>query len=353
MKALFLTRYGALGASSRVRAIQFFDTLEAQGIQCVLAPLFSDSLLDRKYQTGRYGMADLIRAYSARVIKMMTSRHFDLVWIEKEALPWVPAIIERAILRGVPYALDYDDAVFHNYDRSRHWLVRRILGRRIDSLFPSARFVTVGNDYLAARARAGGAHAVIRIPSCINADSYLPKADYRFNGVPRIVWIGTPSTMACLDVVKDALREVARSTPFLLRVIGGRRMPVGDVQVEWCPWSLQSESGLLAESDVGIMPLTDSPWARGKCGFKLVQYMASGLPAVASPVGVNAEIVRHGRTGFLATSTRDWIESLSALLHDRSLRQAFGQAGREIATREYSVNANADKLVECIRAASA
>lgn len=328
MNILILSRYGRLGASSRLRMLQYLPSLGQVEVKCDVRPFFDDEMLRAKYQLGGYGFSSLVRAYGSRVIQLLRRKRFDLIWIEKEALPWLPVQVERALLQGVPYVLDFDDAWFHNYDLHRSAWVRRILGHRLDRLMAGARLVIGGNDYLLQRARDAGARWVERVPTVIDLDRY-PLGPEKLLGAsaPKIVWIGSPSTVRYLSGLAEPLRALAQRVPFKLRVIGAP-LEMAGVEVECVPWTEASEVAAIAECDIGVMPLFDSPWERGKCGYKLIQYMACGLPVVASPVGVNKEIVEQGVNGFLADSQAEWVTALEQLLTQPQLRSRLGQAGR-------------------------
>jgi glycosyltransferase involved in cell wall biosynthesis len=342
---LILTRYGRLGASSRMRALQFLPHLNDAGIVCSVQPLFPDQMLQAKYDTGGYRIRDVLNVYTRRLQHLRHGRQFDLVWIEKEALPWMPASLERILLRGVPYMLDFDDALFHNYDLHSSRLVRHLMGCRIDRLMAGARLVIAGNEYLAKRARDAGARWVEVLPTVIDLERYpiKPKQEGR-KQIARIVWIGSPSTVQYLSTLGAPLAALARRVPFKLRVIGST-LDMPDVDVECVPWTEESEVASITQCDVGIMPLTDSPWERGKCGYKLIQYMACGLPVVASPVGVNTSIVLDGGNGFLAQEADAWEAKLGQLLEDETLRVKLGQAGRRDVETKYCVQRTAPKLV--------
>ena len=195
MKLLVLARYDRWGASSRLRSLQFLPWLKRAGITCEVQALFSDEMLHTKYRTGRYGLLLNVDAYARRVWQLIHRHKFDLIFIEKEATPWLPVQIEKPLLGGVPYALDFDDAVFHNYDLHHSAGIRRLLGRRLDHLMAGASLVTAGNNYLSQRARDAGAPWVELVPTVIDLDRYSvePRAPVP-DGVPRIVWIGSPST---------------------------------------------------------------------------------------------------------------------------------------------------------------
>jgi len=352
MKALFLTRYGRLGASSRMRFLQFLPWFEQAGMKCTVAPLVDDTQLQVLYQKGSYQLLDMFQAYCRRIHTMVQRHNFDLVWIEKEALPWLPAWFERFLLRGVPYVLDYDDAIFHNYDQHSSAWVRRFFGRRIDRLMAGARLIVAGNAYLAQRALDAGALWVEIVPTVIDLDRYAVKSALTQGGEPlRIVWIGSPSTVRYLALLRAPLAAMSQRFALKLWVIGEGVIDLPGVDVQFVQWTEATEVASIQACDIGVMPLFGFPWERGKCGYKLIQYMACGLPVVASPVGVNGEIVRVGENGFLADTDSEWVDTLSRLLSDAALRQKMGKAGRKRVAEEYCLQKVAPRLVALLRTA--
>lgn len=356
VKVLALTKYGRLGASSRMRSLQYLPWFEQTGLQVMVQPLLTDELLQARYKHGGYGFS-LLRAYVCRLRALMARQQFDVVWIEKEALPWWPLWLELALLRSVPYVLDYDDAIFHNYDQHSSRWVRRLFGRRLDGLMAQATLVVGGNHYLAQRARDAGAPWVEVVPTVIDLVRYpsqpqalvAPSVD---GDLPRIVWIGSPSTVRYLQLIREPLQVLAARQPFVLRVIGGGAVDLPGVQVEVVLWSEATEVENISACQVGVMPLLDSMWERGKCGYKLIQYMACNLPVVASGVGVNPEIVRHGENGFVANTADEWVASLSKLLQSASLRRQMGAAGRHRIENEYCIQKTGPRTAQLLRSAA-
>ncbi len=356
LRVLSLTRYGALGASSRLRSLQYFPSLQASGIQVQWQPLFGDDALGARYKHGYYGVGAALAAFAARMKAMLKRYEFDVVWIEKEALPYFPLWLESALLSGVPYVLDYDDAVFHNYDLHRSALVRRLYGKRLDGLMANATLVVCGNAYLAQRATAAGAARVEQLPTVIDLSRYTLQSRPQAVGnvqdpVPRIVWIGSPSTAKYLALLAEPLQVLAQTMPFVLRVVGAQFALPG-VQVECVPWSEATEVADIAACDVGVMPLQDSAWERGKCGYKLIQYMACGLPVVASDVGVNDEIVQAGVNGCLARNNDEWLNALKALLSDAAVRHQFGLLGRQRVEDVYCIQKTGPVLAQWLAEAA-
>jgi glycosyltransferase involved in cell wall biosynthesis len=273
--------------------------------------------------------------------------------VEKELLPWLPYGVEHTLLLHTqrPLVLDYDDAVFHAYDQNRSWLIRQALGKKIDTLMKTADTVMVGNSYLAERAVAAGAHKVEIIPTVVDLRRYPFSTRVEHEGL-RIVWIGSPTTSKYLELVAGPLATVALRYKCQLIVIGGCPVSLPGVSVEWRPWSAETEAAGISQCDIGIMPLPDEPWERGKCGYKLIQYMACGLPVVASPVGVNRDIVSHGTNGFLAATDQEWTSALSELLESAQLRSSMGTAGRALVESSYCLQVTAPRLATILRSAA-
>lgn len=352
MNILILTRYSTLGASSRLRALQYLPWFEKSALTGTVSPLIDNDTLQAFYQTGDYSLSRLIKTYVQRIHILLKKKKFDLIWIEKEALPWFPAWFERALLGKIPYILDYDDAIFHNYDQHTAPAVRYFLGQRIDKLMSEAVLITAGNAYLAQRAVNAGAKKVEIIPTVIDLERYPLKMVATTNdNIPRIVWIGSPHTLKYLKLIEKPLAALSQQFTFKLRIINSISLNLPGVDIEFVPWTENTEVSSLQICDIGVMPLVDSPWERGKCGYKLTQYMACSLPVVASPVGVNNEIVRVGENGYLASTDDQWIKSLSQLLNDKLLRENMGKAGRKRVEEDYCIQQIAPKLISCLQQA--
>lgn len=352
LAVLVLPRYGTLGASSRLRMHQYLAALGPMGFDCAVFPLANDRMLGKRYLRSRYGVFGLLAAYLRRLRVLATVRRYDLVWIEKEALPWLPAWIERWFLRDVAYAVDIDDAVFHQYDMHPMRWVRCFMGRRLDRTMALADLVVAGNSYLAARASTAGARRVEIVPTVVDLDRYPHFAGKRSGAPVRIVWIGSPTTSCYLRIIEGALAQLARRHRFRMRVIGAEEFQIPGVEIEFLPWSDESEVSDLQACDIGVMPLHSSPWELGKCGYKLVQYMACGLPVVASKVGANIDIVAHGETGFLADDEAEWVSMLETLLGDPVARDRMGLAGRERVEAHYCIAAQSRRLGRLLREAA-
>ena len=349
MKILLLTRYASLGASSRTRFYQYLPYLESQGFQITTASLFGNYYQRDLYTGERRRWARVAAAYAVRVLWLAQAGRFDLLWLEYEVLPWVPALAERLLAKmHIPYVVDYDDAIFHRYEFHHSRLVRRVLGKKIDTIMAHAAVVTVGNRYIGDRAKAAGARRVECLPTVVDLERY-PRPREKRSPARTIGWIGSPSTVRYLSLIKSVLVDFCRAHDGRIVVIGARDAGLDGLPVEVKAWSEAAEVDDILGFDVGIMPLPDEAWERGKCGYKLIQYMACALPVVASPVGVNGEIVEQGVNGFLATTEEEWRSAFESLWGDPQLGERLGSAGRAKVETRYCTRVTAPCLARILR----
>lgn len=350
LRVLALTKYDAHGASSRVRTFQFLGPLAERNISIEPAPLLARRYLETIYGGEARSVVDIVWRYVDRVRHLIAGGGYDVLWIEKEALPYIPAALETLLIsRRTPLVVDLDDAIFHNYDRHRNALVRLGLGRKLDVIMRRASAVVAGNAYLAGRAIAAGARRVEIVPSVIDLSRYgervVPEQE---SSTFTVGWMGSPGSEAFLSYARDALAEVARWPDVRVVLVGATDRALAGIPHETRKWSLETEVSMLRQFSVGIMPLANTSFQKGKCGYKLIQYMGVGRPVVASPVGVNRQIVRDGENGFLARSTDEWLRAFQALL-DRDERVRMGEIGRRIVEANYSTELVVPRLAEIIR----
>ncbi len=351
MKLLVMTRYGDLGASSRLRVLQYFPWFERAGIHPTAMPLFTSENLAQRYEAGFHGLGAVIGRYFSRVMTMVQSGRFDLIWIEKELIPFAPAWFEKMLMGGSRYIMDFDDATFHNYDQHRVGLIRTCFGRKIDKLMNNAAMVIAGNDYLAARARNAGCRWVEIVPTVIDLEQYPQRMPRDSDDTFVVGWIGSPSTTKYLEQVGPPLAVLSLEHPVRLRVIGGLPIELEGVEIESLAWSEETESEMLSECDAGIMPLFDSPWERGKCGYKLIQYMACSLPTLASPVGVNSKILTTD-SGFLCQHSEQWLAAFRELSSDSQIGFRMGKIGRTAVEENYCIQVTGPRVSALLKIAA-
>lgn len=333
-----------------MRAFEFSPYFERADFRLVPQSLLSDVYLRAKYEGSSY-FAPVITGYFNRLSELLTCRKFGLAWVEKELFPWTPFAIERLFLgRDRKWVVDFDDAIFHNYDLHPSRFVRWLLGAKIDRLMARADLVVVGNSYLGDRARSAGARRVEWVPTVVDLDRYpKPKMKMDSERRLRVGWIGSPATDKYLACIGSAVADLKVRHDVDFFAIGARPDVAASAGFLPVPWTEDTEVRELSAFDVGVMPLIDGPWERGKCGYKLIQYMACGLPVVASPIGVNTEIVREGENGYFARSTEEWISCLDRLLSNSALRHRLGQAGRRDVELTYCLQVQGPRLVELLK----
>jgi glycosyltransferase involved in cell wall biosynthesis len=309
--------------------------------------LLPDRYVRRLYSESKRGRSEIASAYWRRLRHLLKRDRPRTIWLEKELWPYVPGEFELLALARVPFVVDIDDAVFHTYDESGSPLIRWALGRKIDRIFRRASLVTAGSSYLLRRANQAGARRAELIPTVVDLEQYSP-CGHRDRGFT-VGWIGSPATQSYVESITPVLSELLRDPGCRLVTIGTRYPNNLHEHHEQREWSQSTEAHQIEQLDVGIMPLPDGPFERGKCGYKLIQYMACGLPVVASPVGANTEIVRHGENGFLAESPEQWRSALSALKHDKELRRRMGAAGRLDVERKYSIQVTGPLVAQWLK----
>lgn len=383
-RALMLTRYDALDPSARLRLLQFVPGFRQAGWDVDVQSLFDAQDLQRLYASGRRDWLKLLRAYLRRTQQTLTAARYDVIWIQRELFPFLPGVVEQLIGAAAQRCiLDYDDAVFIRYEQHPRWLVRRLLGRKLNPLLRRVALVTACSHYLCDQLAQRGARQTARVPTVIDPRRYpLPEQDWpeqprpeqaqaeassrplareprsslglREDAPLRIGWIGSPSTTPYLAELLPVLKAFAAKRPLRLVTIGAAPFGTdarpaiggaGALDLEAHPWSEQTETSLLASIDVGIMPLSSGPWERGKCGYKLIQYMACAKPVIASAVGVNAEVVTP-ETGLLVEDAHGWLQALQQLSEAPDLRQRMGRAGRARVLAHYSTEQALPHLLE-------
>lgn len=350
VKIALLPKYHRDGSSSRLRFYQYAETDPFSEFSIDVFPLYGKRYIHDLYARGKRCKFGVAGAYLRRFFLLGKLLRYDVVWLEKEFFPRLPATAEWVLSRlGMRYIVDYDDATFHDYDLSPNRVYRTLMRRKIDRVMSYSRAVICGNAYIQERANASGAPDTCVVPTVVDLGKYLlPEND---NAVLTVGWIGTPPTEKYLEIVK---RPVSK----LLEKVSGRLLLVGvserarehfeGVSLTIKPWEEARETEYISQMDIGIMPLKDEPWERGKCGFKLLQYMAAGKPVVASPVGVNSDIVEGSGCGYLARTEEDWFNGLYRLARDAELRKILGAQGRKAVEQRYSLESQAERLAEII-----
>lgn len=285
---------------------------------------------------------------------------FDLLALTRELASADAVVIQRKLPSPVLLGLlrrrvrrlifDFDDAIWlrdsyspKGFDDPRRW-------RRFRAMARAADLIIAGNEYLADEARRWALpDRVCVIPTCVDVGRYPIHAESEIERPLQLVWVGSSSTLKGLERFAPTLSAIGRGVPGTrLKLICDRFIEIADLPVDRCQWDEKIEAAEIAAADVGIGWVPDDPWSRGKCGLKILQYQAAGLPVVANPIGVQAELVRNHATGLLATTTEDWVAAIRRLADDSPLRQRLGAAGRCQVEEHYSVAAAAKRWLAAI-----
>jgi len=274
--------------------------------------------------------------------------HADAVIVQRRLLaPWQIARLRRKARRLI---FDFDDAVFLRDSYSRKGLhdPRRL--RRFSAMLRACDAVTAGNAFLAEAARSYAAKARLAVvPTCVDPRRYPLAQHTRAGAGVQLVWIGSASTLQGLEMIRPLLELLGREVPGVeLKLICDRFLHLRHLPVVPCPWSEASEASQLAGADIGLAWIPNDLWSRGKCGLKVLQYLAAGLPVVANPVGVQAEMIRHGENGFLAERPEEWVQAIATLSRDPELRRRMGAAGRRRLEAQFSVPVGARRWIELL-----
>jgi glycosyltransferase involved in cell wall biosynthesis len=351
IRVLGLSLYGPQAASHRVRLSQFQAGLAANGIQLEIQSLLDDAYLLQRFAGGRPSLLALIAAYGRRLRTLRQAKQFDLVIVYGELLPLCPSWLERWLL-PVPFIYDCDDAFYLKYRQGRLRWLSPLLGAKIDRMMQVAVAITAGNALLADYCRRFNP-SVIPLSSVVDTEHYRPA-----KGCPpacgkqpfTIGWIGSPSTAPYLQELVEPLERLALEQPVRLVVVGGKAPAISGVEIMEHPWTLDQEVPLIQQFDVGVMPLPDTPWARGKCAYKLIQCMACGIPVIASRVGANVDAVPPG-CGLLADGSAQWLAAFRQLAADAAQLARMGAAARRWVEERYSLRSALPVLAAVIREA--
>ncbi|MSS71038.1 MAG: glycosyltransferase family 1 protein [Candidatus Latescibacteria bacterium] len=360
MRVLFVMPYGALAASSRTRVYQYFPYLDRAGISYDVLTVFPDArihgitlpLLRGPARKVVYYVEGWVRTLCVGWRTLLRARRYDVLFFQRAMLPPpVPALLRWRKTRIV---YDFDDATFTT-DVTERSLVNRIVrwrnSRGLPPMLRTSAHAIVENDYTRAYAERY-CPRVSTITGPIDTDRYRPLESPKPCGSPVVLgWIGSPTTEKYLETIRRPLEEVGRRfSNVRLVLVGASSFEVAGLPTERLKWDVEREVADLRTFDIGLMPLPDDEWTRGKGGYKLLQYMAVGIPAVTSPVGVNRVLVSDGADGFWAAGEEAWTDRLCRLIRDADLRRNTGAAGRRKMEREYALSVSADRWIEILKA---
>jgi glycosyltransferase involved in cell wall biosynthesis len=338
--------------SQRFRIEQWRPYLKENGISVDLVPFADKDLLQLLHQPGRRVAKLLAGAarFARRFVDIASIPRYDAVLIHRAICVAGPAVLERlAALFGKPIIFDFDDAIFmlHTTEANRRFGWLKFPGKTA-TICRLSTHIVAGNSFLADYAQQYNSQVSI-IPTSIDTQQYRPMIKNYSNGRVIVGWTGSSTSQTHLEMFVPVLREAVARFNVEIRVISDREPVLPGIPFIWRRWSPESEVEEVSSFDIGIMPMPDDKWARGKCALKALQYMAMGIPAICSAVGANCEVIRHGENGLLASTTEEWIENLRLLINDAALRRKLGEAGQQTIEQQYSAHKCAELFARVVR----
>lgn len=350
--ALMLYPYHAV-PGQRFRIEQWEPYLKTEGIEIDYYSFADKQLVDTMPKRGKLfsKIVGLIRGSIGRLGHLFILSRYDVIVIYRAAAIVGPAFFERVIkLFRRPVILDFDDAIWltDTAETNRAFGWAKFSGKT-GSICRLSTSVTVGNSFLADYARQFNDNVHI-VPTSIDTDHYKPSTEKRENARRVVVgWTGSSTSQAHLEAFESTLADLLRERDVEIRVLSDRKPAFKGIPHTWRPWTIASEIDEISQFDIGIMPLADDDWARGKCAFKALQCMSLGIPTICSDVGANRDVIDHGKNGFLATTATDWIESFIALIDDPDLRGQLGIAARKTIVNKYSMKNSSQLFADVIK----
>ena len=360
MTVLALTKYSYDGPSSRYRFYNYRHCFAKRGIDMTIEPFFNKHYFQaaNKRQKGLYIILSYLKRLLIILQLLCSPNKYDLILIEYELFPYLPEWFEYLLRkRDIRYIVDYDDAIFHKYDMHKNLLIRKLLKNKISKIITYANYVIVCNEYLNEYAKKNNKH-ILRLPTVVFLNKYKKEMkDFQReeNDTFTIGWIGSRTTSKyVLDILEvfEALAKKYHNIIFLL--VGFDKSLVTQEQIDTChlnivEWNEMDEIKNILTMDIGIMPLRDDPWCRGKCGFKLIQYMSCKKSVIASAVGVNYTIIENGINGFLVNDPSEWLIALETLYKNKTLREQMAINNFRKVKLLYNYGKNCNKYAKLIK----
>jgi glycosyltransferase involved in cell wall biosynthesis len=338
--------------SQRYRIEQFLPAIEEMGLRYDYRFLLDEQMDKVFYSPGAYfGKALIVLKSLFSLVKwtFIDAKKYRYIFVQREAWMLGTAFFEKQMAKRAKLIFDFDDSIWlPNVSAANQKLAFLKNPSKTSDIIQVANRTVVGNPYLADYAGQFTKNIVL-IPTAVDTDEYHRRRPLavKKDGRVCIGWSGSQTTIEHFKLLEPVLREIKAKygTKVYFKVIGDGSYANRELGIQGIQWTRETELAALEEIDIGIMPLPDDEWSKGKCGLKALVYMAMEIPAVLADVGVNSEIVTDGVTGLLSASHEDWIEKLSLLIENAELRCKLGKAGRERVEASYSVKANQDKFI--------
>ena len=341
----FYTKYGEMSASTRERFTKYIPFLNKNNINVKSHILINDKIYFSRIIKGEKKIIHISFQFINRIFQIIFQKKKLLV-IQYELLSFFPSILELYLkIRNIPYIIDLDDAVYLNYKKK--FLYKILFDRKFKRILNWSNGIIVGNNFLKKEIKKFCKKQIIYLPTTVHVNISKFKKNHNFT----VIWIGSPSTTKYLDDISFVIEYLSLNEDVRFKIIGSKNSKIlQNSNIEFLDWSIKEEKKELYSSSLGIMPLRNTEWEKGKCGYKLLQYMSCSLPVIASPVGVNKKIVQKGITGYFANSQKDWIDYILKIKKDNKLGKKLGKNGKKKLLKDFELKKFSKDYVKFIKA---
>ena len=349
-KIFFLVPYPTGAApSQRFRFEQYYDLLLKNNCQVRISPFLDQTAWKILYHKGQHFLKafKILAGFKRRINDIFAMRDYDFVFIHREAAPIGPPVIEWVIAKILKKRIiyDFDDAIWLSNTSEHNQIIARFKWHdKVKHICQWSYKVSCGNEYLADFARLYNQNVIIN-PTTIDTVNLHNRVKDQNTARVVIGWTGTHSTSQYLQNIIPVIEKLEKTHDFTFAVISNGPLNINLKSLRYIRWNKDTEMDDLIQFNIGLMPLIDDKWAKGKCGFKALQYMSLGIPAIVSPVGVNTKIVDHGINGSVCTTPQEWEAAIAKYLTQPALRTKIGEAARKKIEQSYSVKSNASNFL--------
>ena len=351
MKVLFIVPYPTEGPSNRYRVEQYLPFLKDNGISYCLRPFITSKFYKMLYSKGNRlkKTAYFLLGYIKRLTDIVRAINYDIIFIHIEAFPFGPPFFEWIFYSmKKPIIFDFEDAIYLSFSDGAGRFRRLKFPQKFYPNLTMSSHIMVCNNYLKDKFSGYNSNITV-IPTSIDTDKFKVRNIKDSNNNLLIGWIGSHTTLICLNQIIPVLQKLSQRYEFSLKIVGGgREFKIPGVRIINERWTLEKDVENYQSLDIGVYPLPDNEWARAKTPFKTIQYMSVGVPTVVSNVGGNREIIQDGINGFLASAEKEWIEKLILLIENPKLRKKIGMEGRKTVEEKYSIKVNAPKYLKVL-----
>lgn len=349
-KVMFIVPYPLKRAPSQRFRVELFEPiLNEANIDYRIFPFMDEATWQVIYKNGStlQKVFGILKSYANRFLTVFSASKFDYVFIHREAAPIGPPIFEWVLAKLFRKKIiyDFDDAIWIPNTSAVNKIAASVkCFWKVRYICKWAYKVTPGNQFLANYASQFNSN-IVQIPTCVDTVHKHNKVKAHTENTPVLGWTGSHSTLFYLDDIVPLIKELQEEQDFSFLVIADKKPTLDLKNWTFIPWNAVTEQDDLLKMDVGIMPLRADAWSEGKCGFKLIQYLSSGIPAIADPIGVNKDIIEDGVNGFICNNKQEWKRSIQLLMSNRDMRKSLGEKGRAKIVEEYSILSQHNKFL--------